>query len=235
MQMLFLLFGCCTFPLLETKDFSADLQRSTLAATVRVVENEKKSFGSGVLIGVRENQGYILTARHTITSRGRFEVQFFTEESYPKAAFSVVASRVIHENSDADLALLTIDLSDKKFPSPLSVAMESPKEKEFSCLSCGGSLGESPTIETAVVRNRILLQRPNNSSAFFWQTKEAPVKGRSGGPLINTDGKVIGIASGEQEGQGYYTHLDEIRTWLRKTDEGKWRWLILDQKQVKEK
>ena len=42
------------------------------------------------------------------------------------------------------------------------------------------------------------------------------MSGRSGGPLLDADGRLIGVCSGTQEGMNYYTHPDEIRGALQR-------------------
>ena len=47
--------------------------------------------------------------------------------------------------------------------------------------------------------------------------------GRSGGPLLNLDGQVIGICAATSLGKGYYVHLSEIHAGL-KTAGYDWLW-----------
>ena len=69
-----------------------------------------------------------------------------------------------------------------------------------------------------------LLKRANDvPEAFFWQTAAKPEKGRSGGPLLDADGRVIGICAATQDEKGYFTHLDEILAGL-KTAKYEWLW-----------
>jgi len=216
----------CAFPTVESKEFPPEIQRSILAATVRVVVEDGRE-GTGVLVGVRDEVGYILTAHHAITKGGSIKVEFFTGESYPRPSTTIKADRVVFENPNADLAMLKVSL--KKFdqaPAPIPIRAEAPKEKDFVALGTGATGGSAPTPQALHVLGRKLVQRKDESGAFFWQTREAPVQGRSGGPLVDAAGSLLGIASGEQKAQGYFSHLDEIRAWLRKADEGSLRWLL---------
>jgi S1-C subfamily serine protease len=225
--MLLLLCYCyclCEFPTVETKEFTPELQRSVLAATVRVVVDDGRK-ATGVLVGVRDGFGYLLTAHHAVEKSGKIEVQFFTAESHPKPSATVRADLVVFENPAADLALLKVSLK-VVAPVPIPIRAEGPKEKEFIALSGGASGGKAPTPQVVHVRGRKLVQRADGGGAFFWQTREASVEGRSGGPLVDATGCLVGIASGEQQSQGYFGHLDEIRAWLRKADDGKLRWLL---------
>jgi hypothetical protein len=36
--------------------------------------------------------------------------------------------------------------------------------------------------------------------------------------LIDRQGRVIGVASGVNDGKGYYCHVEEISRWLKSTD-----------------
>ena len=208
-----------TFPILESKEIPETVQRSVLAATVQILNPEAKKEGSGVLIGIREGQGFILTARHVVAEARQWEVRFFEDESYPKSVLRVGKTSLLIQNQDADLALLRVDLKGvKNLPKPLKIRKEALKEKEFLAFSSGGSGTASPTLEPLQIQGRKLLTRPDRSSAFFWQSREAPEEGRSGGPLVDLRGNLIGICSGKQEEKGYYTALEEIRSWLEKSD-----------------
>lgn len=226
-MLIFTAYCLCQFPIVEAKEFPPEIQRSILAATVRIVDRDSGREATGVLVGVRDGNGYLLTARHAIARSSKVEVQFFSAESHPKPSATVKANRVVFENPAADLALLTVPLKGvAPTPAPIPIRAEGPKEKEFLALSGGASFGKAPSLEVLRVRGRKLVQKVDGSSAFFWQTREAPVVGRSGGPLVDTGGTLLGITSGEQQDQGYFSHLDEIRAWLRKADEGNLRWLL---------
>ena len=69
------------------------------------------------------------------------------------------------------------------------------------------------TDDTAIART--MLRRRENKVAFFWETSAKSLRGRSGGPLLDNEGLVIGICSGTQGERGYYTHIDEIHAWLK--------------------
>jgi hypothetical protein len=60
-----------------------------------------------------------------------------------------------------------------------------------------------------------LIRRPGEGAFAAWEVATAPVKGRSGGPLFDRRGFVLGIASGANLELGYFTHTEEIHRFLK--------------------
>jgi len=52
--------------------------------------------------------------------------------------------------------------------------------------------------------------KPDGTKHVFWEGQEASVVGRSGGPLIDRRGNLVGVCSGKSGGKGYYVHLDYV-------------------------
>ena len=102
-------------------------------------------------------------------------------------------------------------------PLPLRTREAAPtKEARFAVLTTGCDKGAAPSCLTDEVRGKKLLRLGKDKASFFWESSKAPVVGRSGGPLVDSKGRVLGICSGNQEGHGYFTHLDEIHAALRR-------------------
>ena len=77
--------------------------------------------------------------------------------------------------------------------------------------------GNAPTVLAETIVGTVLLRKPGaDESAHFWKCQALPVAGRSGGPLLDPDGTLLGICSGGDGKSSYYTHLDEIRRFLRR-------------------
>jgi hypothetical protein len=49
-----------------------------------------------------------------------------------------------------------------------------------------------------------------------WQTEKTPARGRSGGPLLDRRGLLIGLDSGAGDGKGYYVHVEELHAFLKR-------------------
>ncbi len=59
-----------------------------------------------------------------------------------------------------------------------------------------------------------------DESARCLKCKAGAVAGRSGGPLLDRDGTLLGIASGGDDRASYFIHLDEIRPFLKRNGLG---------------
>ena len=67
-----------------------------------------------------------------------------------------------------------------------------------------------------MIRGTVLAQRPGEPiAARFWCGSRKPIRGESGGPLMNSSGQLFGLCSGAQGEQGFYCHLDDIHDFLR--------------------
>jgi len=211
------------WPRLESAEFPPAAQQAALAATVRVVPSGRVGIGSGVAVGRHDGKVYILTAQHLLKDP-RVEVEWFTAESYPKPAGSA-GPRLVEEWEELDLAVLTIPAKDV----PVGVLPLAPRDagdtEQFPALTVGCDRGDPPTCRPMTVRGKALVRnrKPGEVNRFFWETAEAPALGRSGGPLLDRDGRLLGVCSASQDGRGYFVHLSEIRHALK---EKRYDWLL---------
>jgi S1-C subfamily serine protease len=203
-------------PILTESKWSETVQWNAIAASPRVIsridESTTTSTATGVTIGVRGEFAYILTALHalpdTVTER---EVQFFSKATYPEPARRYYGVEIALRWNEPDLALLRVRVgSDPTTSLPLAGPGDRPKTYPFPALSVGCTNGMPPTCRLESVIGKQPAHRPNDTVAFFWELASSPVAGRSGGPLIDERGRVIGLCAASQDGRGYYTHLDEI-------------------------
>src|SRR5581483_172794 len=92
-----------------------------------------------------------------------------------------------------------------------------PKEMPFPVMSVGCSLGEPPTILVdRVLDKKRVRKQPLAEPTLVWEaaTKHSP--GRSGGPLLDQRGNIIGVCTGRTGNFGFYCHTQEIHQWLKK-------------------
>lgn len=183
---------------------------------------------TAVVVGHKDGFTYLLTAKHALDEVGEPQLDFFTWPTYPQIDWTPkrdagYATTIAVRSAVADFALLKITLPKRQgevadLPIPrlrLAAPGDRPKAFPFDAISVGCSGGHPPTCEAVVVRDKRFARRDTSAGAFFWEAETAPTRGRSGGPLISKDGRVIGLCAANKDGRGYYTHLDEIHAELK--------------------
>jgi serine protease Do len=211
--LLVLLAGAQNGPV-ESPDFPKELQASALRATVRVINAVKGVEGSGVIVKQDDRYVYILTAQHLVDKADKVEVHTFAVD--PKTAKVYAAAKVLEQSKEQDLAMLRIATEDK-MPGvlPLCTEKKAPTEKDFPGLSVGYNVGKPSTCRVETVKGSKKVRRPGADAVVSWEIGAAPAAGRSGGPLLDKRGYVLGVASGANDGLGYYVHTTEIARFLK--------------------
>lgn len=139
-----------------------------------------RSLGSGFIIS---SDGYIVTNRHVVKGASKITVTLSGQQSYP--------AKVIGEDKRTDIALLKINAKNL----PVAPIGNSDKIQVGEwVLAIGEPFGLSYSATHGIV-SALGRDLPDSNYVPFIQT-DAPVNpGNSGGPLINANGKVIGINS----------------------------------------
>jgi len=152
----------------------------------------KHSLGSGVIIN---KAGYILTNYHVVERATRIHVTLIDDTIHD--AILVAGDEV------TDLALIKIDAG-----KPLSAASFTTSEEEpllgETVIVIGNPYGLSHTVTAGVLSGKTREARYEGKVIFkdILQTDAAVNPGSSGGPLLNIDGKVMGISVAvSEEGQ----------------------------------
>lgn len=153
-------------------------------------EKTKIGGGSGFIVS---KDGYIITSQHVVADlEANYAVFLEPTKSYP--------ANVISRDPISDIAILKIKDRNKKFPF-LELGDSNKIELGEEVLAIGNALGEfHDTISYGIVSgmSRIItaFSGLNNQTAQLRgliQTDAAINPGNSGGPLVNMEGKVIGI------------------------------------------
>ncbi len=213
----------------ESNNVPAAVRLKAMYATVRVTnQGADTRFGSGVTIGVIDGYAYVLTASHVISKDGDRRVEFFTKESFPDPEKSITTLpsdiTVLVSMPTPDFALLKVSLPKKEGTrppvAPLAPVLDRPKRFPVKVYAVGCSNGGEgpPTVTVTTLIGKKLFKRSASDTAIFWETELTHEKGRSGGPLFDQDGRVIGICAANQldVNHGYFTYLDEIQAWMTK-------------------
>ncbi|NVB37889.1 trypsin-like peptidase domain-containing protein [Pseudenhygromyxa sp. WMMC2535] len=189
-------------------------------STVETGETKLRGIGSGMIVSA---QGQILTNEHVITGARALEVQLPDD--------TAVAADLIVADPLLDLALLQLR-GDFSGLLPVEFRDRDPRPGEW-IMAIGQPFALGDTVTVGVVsglgRDYADLGRPRDlDPAGIWsfiQTDASINVGNSGGPLVDLEGKVVGITTAvRRDGQGLafaipsamaIRFVDEVRTYGR--------------------
>ena len=156
------------------EDFSSVVEESIKGV---VTVSTTSSIGSGFFIS---SDGYVVTNHHVIAAQeGEMHVITYTNE--------VLVAEVIGSDPTRDLALLKVD---GNYPA-LPLAKKEEIQVGKKVIAIGNPLGLSFTVTEGIV-SALDRQGPSGLNEYI-QTDVSLNPGNSGGPLIDTQGKVVGI------------------------------------------
>jgi serine protease Do/serine protease DegQ len=162
---------------------------------------DARATGSGVIV---DPKGYILTNNHVIENARDITVRLSDSRKFP--------ARLVGRDPKTDLAVLKVEA-----PAALPVAELADSDRLRVgqwAIAIGNPFGLDRTVTVGIIsataRNRVGVATYEN----FIQTDASINPGNSGGPLLNLDGKVIGIntaivASGQ--GIGFSIPINEAK------------------------
>lgn len=142
----------------------------------------KQGAGSGVVI---DKEGHILTNNHVIEGATKIDI-LFGKKTYP--------AKIIGRTSNNDLAILKVS-APAELLKPAKLGDSSKLEIGQSAIAIGnpfGILGRTVTTGIISALNRDIKSQDKILRGMI-QTDAAINGGNSGGPLVNSDGEVVGI------------------------------------------
>jgi S1-C subfamily serine protease len=195
----------------------------TVIATVRQPEGDTKSkvvrgLGSGMIVDAAA--GHVLTNEHVVAAASRVEVELADRER--------VTAQVVFADDMLDLALLQLVQTPPELQAVVFVD-RTPRPGEW-VMAVGQPFGLGHTVTVGVIsglgRDHDDLGRPEGLRPdgiwSFIQTDASINVGNSGGPLVDVDGRVVGITTAvRRDGQGLafavpgemaLRFLEEVRT-----------------------
>jgi len=172
-----------------------------------------QALGSGFVVS---DQGYILTNAHVVSNNGQKADSVTVVFKGTGSATTRVKAQIAGIDETSDVALLKVDPVQAPKLVVLPLGDSSKVEAGEAVVAIGNPLGYDFSVTSGIVsatsRN---LQSPNGSVIPNGiQTDAAINEGNSGGPLIDSSGKVIGIneqiasQSGGNQGLGFAVPID---------------------------
>jgi serine protease Do len=141
---------------------------------------ETRSQGSGVLI---DKSGVILTNNHLIEDAGEIEVRLSDKRKFK--------AKVVGRDPKTDLAVLKIE-GDGEFPAAELGDSDRLRIGQWA-IAVGNPFGLDRTVTVGIISATGRQGVGVATYESFIQTDAAINPGNSGGPLLNLDGKVVGI------------------------------------------
>ena len=162
-----------------------------------------QALGSGF---IWSSDGIIVTNNHVVEGASRITVNFQDG--------SQVAAKLIGVDPDSDLAVLRVDL---KNLTAAPIGTSSDLLIGESVVAVGNPFGLSGTVTTGVVSalgRSVPSKEAGRTFTDFIQTDASINPGNSGGPLLNIEGKVIGINTAiyaQAQGIGFAIPVDRAK------------------------
>lgn len=179
--------------------FDDDMFNQLFGGRGRSIIPEQRASGSGVIIS---EDGYIVTNNHVVENADEITVTLNNKKTYK--------AKIIGTDPSYDLSVIKIDAKD--LPFLLYGNSDDVKIGQW-VLAIGYPLNLETTVTAGIIsaKARTLgLNKDKNGDSragveSFIQTDAAVNMGNSGGALINTDGKLIGVNSAIASPTGYYS------------------------------
>ena len=172
---------------------------------------EAEGSGSGIIIGENDSELLMVTNNHVVSDATTVNVTFAVGESYE--------AQVMSNDSDTDLAIVVVKLSDIKESTMNQIKIATIGDSDSlkvgeQVVAIGNALGYGQSVTTGIVSAKDRTNSTNTTPLI--QTDAAINPGNSGGALLNMKGEVIGINSSKYsdttvEGMGYAIPITAVQ------------------------
>ena len=147
----------------------------------RAPREETRAAGSGVIVDAR---GYILTNAHVVESAADIEVRLSDDRKF--------AATLVGSDPKTDLAVVKIDPGAAALPPALLGDSDKLRIGQWA-IAIGNPFGLDRTVTVGIISATGRTRVGVATYEAFIQTDASINPGNSGGPLLNIDGRVIGI------------------------------------------
>ena len=169
--------------------------------------NQGQAQGSGFVL---DTGGHIVTNQHVVDGATEVSVRFWDGSTY--------SAEIVGTDASTDLAVLSVDAPEAKLH-PLTLGTSSSLAVGDGVIAVGSPFGLEGTVTSGIVSAlHRQIGAPNNFSIDdAIQTDAAINHGNSGGPLLDSLGRVVGVnsqiesESGGNDGVGFAVPSDTIK------------------------
>ncbi len=189
-----------------------------LVPSAEPLVSPQRGSGAGVLL---DPAGYIITNAHVVAGATRVQVVLpvttvvgAERRSILRPRGRLVGAQVVGTDSETDLAVLKVQVNDR-LPFLELGDSESLRPGQI-VMAFGSPLGLENSVSFGVVSAVARQLRPEDPMIYI-QTDASINPGNSGGPLVDVDGRVVGIStfilsqSGGSEGLGFAAPSNIVR------------------------
>jgi S1-C subfamily serine protease len=168
----------------------------------------EEALGSGFVI---DKAGHIVTNYHVIEGARSVDVSFSDNESR--------RAKIVGADPSTDIAMLQVKAPSRAL-TPLQLGNSDDVHVGDAVVAIGNPFGLERTVTAGIVSAlQRVIQAPNAYSIDHVIQTDAPInRGNSGGPLLDAQGKVIGVNSqiqsetGGNVGIGFAVPIDTVKT-----------------------
>jgi Do/DeqQ family serine protease len=170
-------------------------------------EFRREGLGSGAIIRKEGKKYYVLTNNHVVQDADEIKVILFDKREYD--------GKIVGTDERKDLALVVFETKEKNIA--IAELGDSDKtEVGDIVLAVGSPLGFTSSVTAGIV-SAIGRRGPAGNISDFIQTDAAINRGNSGGPLVDINGRIIGINTwiasntGENAGLGFSIPINNAK------------------------
>ena len=190
--------------------------QGVVASTGALLSRQQGS-GSGVILDPR---GYVVTNAHVVANASRIQVELplssHTDRlrSVVQPRGELVAAQVVGVDQETDLAVLKLQVD--RVLTRLELGDSEALKPGELVMAFGSPLGLANSVSLGVV-SAVARQLRADDSMIYIQTDASINPGNSGGPLVDVDGRVVGIntfilsQSGGSDGIGFAVPSNIVR------------------------
>jgi putative serine protease PepD len=171
-------------------------------------EQSQRALGSGF---VYDEEGHIVTNQHVVDGASSVSVRLWNDRTYD--------AEVVGSDRSTDLAVLDVDAPASALE-PIALGDSSDVEIGDGVVAIGSPFGLEQTVTSGIVSalHRTVTAPNDFSINDTIQTDAAINHGNSGGPLLNAQGRVIGVnaqiesESGGNDGVGFAIPSNTVKS-----------------------